>query len=175
MRRRDILIGSIGLVALATAGISEPNAAFEGPASVTIPLQRAADDKLYLTVPVMGRDLVMFLDTGASTVLDINIARTLGVTLVDTGQQGFGLTGKAGKRIATHINMQLGSLRITGLPVDCLDLTQLKAVSRGNGMPEFDGVIGAELLAMLQAQVDFGRLTLTIKRPRGDAQAKRGS
>jgi hypothetical protein len=36
-------------------------------------------------------------------------------------------------------------------------------------MPEFDCVIGAELLAMLQAQVDFGRLTLTVKRPRGDA------
>ncbi len=169
MRRRDILIGSIGLVTLATAVRGEPTTTFEGPALVTIPLRRAADDKLYLTVPVMGRDLVMFLDTGASTVLDINIVRTLGVTLADTGQQGFGLTGKAGKRIATHVDMELGSLRITGLPVDCLDLTQLKAVSRGNGMPEFDGVIGAELLAMLRAQIDFGRLTLTVRRPRGDA------
>ncbi|HMI18815.1 MAG TPA: aspartyl protease family protein [Sphingomonas sp.] len=166
MRRRDLLIGSIGMLTLATAARSEPPVAFEGPSSVTIPLKRAADDKLYLTVLVMGRDLVMFLDTGASTVLDINIVRTLGVTLADTGQQGFGLTGAAGKRIATHVDMQLGALSITGLPVDCLDLTQLKAVSRGNGMPEFDGVIGAELLTMLQAQVDFGRLTLTVKRPK---------
>jgi hypothetical protein len=166
MRRRDVLIGSIGMLTLTAAVRGEPPLYFEGPSSVTIPLKRAADDKLYLTVPVMGRDLVMFLDTGASTVLDINIVRTLGVALADTGQQGFGLTGRAGKRIATHVNLQLGSLRITGLPVDCLDLTQLKTVSRGNGMPEFDGVIGAELLAMLQAQVDFGRLTLTVKRPR---------
>lgn len=169
MHRREVLIGAIGMLALTATAWSEPPVYFEGPSSVTIPLKRAADDKLYLTVSVMGRDLVMFLDTGASTVLDINIVRTLGVTLADTGQEGFGLTGRAGKRIATHVDMQLGALRITGLPVDCLDLTQLKAVSRGNGMPEFDGVIGAELLAMLQAQVDFGRLTLTVRRPRGDA------
>ena len=166
MRRRDLLIGSMGMLTLATAACSEPSVAFEGPFSVTIPLKRAADDKLYLTVSVMGRELVMFLDTGAPTVLDINIVRALGVPLTDTGQQGFGLTGKAGKRIAAQVDMQLGALGITGLPVDCIDLTQLKAVSRGNGMPEFDGVIGADLLTMLQAQVDFGRLTLTVKRPR---------
>jgi hypothetical protein len=32
-------------------------------------------------------------------------------------------------------------------------------------MPDFDGVIGAELLTELQAKIDFGRLTLTVKRP----------
>ena len=85
--------------------------------------------------------------------------------LVDSGQMGFGLTGTAGKRIGTHIDLRLGGLKITNMPVDCLDLTQLRAVSRGNGMPDFDGVIGAELLHELQALVDFGRLTLTVKRP----------
>jgi len=138
---------------------------FEGPSSVTIPLKRAIDGKLYLTVPAMGRDLLLFLDTGATTVIDINVARKLGVPLVDTGQEGFGLTGVAGKRISTHVDLRLGALRITGLPVDCLDLTQLKAVSRGNGMPDFDGVIGAELLTELQAEIDFGRLTLKVRRP----------
>jgi hypothetical protein len=165
MRRRDVLIGSIGLLALTGAAHSEP-VNFAGPSSVTIPLKRAADDKLYLDVTVMGRELVLFLDTGAPTVIDINIMRGLGVPLTETGEQGFGLTGKAGKRIAAQVDMQLGALTITGLPIDCIDLTQLKAVSRGNGMPEFDGVIGADLLTMLQAQVDFGRLTLTMKRPK---------
>jgi hypothetical protein len=88
------------------------------------------------------------------------------VTLTDTGQQGFGLTGTAGKRIATSVDMRLGALEILDLPVDCLDLTQLRAVSRGNGMPEFDGVIGAELLAMLRAEIDFARPSLTVRRPR---------
>ncbi len=166
MLRRSFLAGAIGLFgAAACAQPAEPPVAFDGPDLVTIPLRRAADNKLYLTVPVMGRDLVMFLDTGASTVIDLTVARRLGVPLVDTGQQGFGMTGVAGKRISTHVEMRLGALRMTGLPIDCLDLTQLKAVSRGNGMPAFDGVIGAELLTLLQGQIDFGRLTLTVRRP----------
>ena len=166
MRRRAILIGALVLIALpGSAQPAEPRVWFEGPSSVTLPLKRAADGKLYLTVEVMGRDLLLFLDTGASTVIDINVARKLGVPLVDTGQEGFGLTGQAGRRISTHVDLRLGALGITNMPVDCLDLTQLRAVSRGNGMPDFDGVIGAELLNELQAEIDFGRLTLKLKRP----------
>jgi predicted aspartyl protease len=166
MERRAFLIGSIGLLAATAAAAQDaPPVRFGGPEIVTIPLRRATDGKLYLTVSVMGRGLVMFIDTGASTVLDINVVRTLGVPLEDTGQQGFGLTGAAGKRIATRVDMRLGALAIVDLPVDCLDLTQMKSVSRGIGMPAFDGVIGAELLTMLQAQIDFGRLTLTVRRP----------
>ena len=166
MRRRLFRIGVACLFAQAAS--AQPGGGlkgYDGPASVTLPLRRAADGKLYLTVQVMGRNLVMFLDTGASTVIDVNVARRLGVPLVDTGQQGFGLTGVAGKRISTRVELRLGALRMLDLPVDCLDLTQLKAVSRGNGMPAFDGVIGAELLTELQAEIDFGRLTLTVKRP----------
>jgi hypothetical protein len=165
MRRRFFLIATIGLLALPLSAQGEPLTGFAGPSSVTMPLQRATDGKLYLTVPVMGRDLIMFIDSGASTVIDIGVARQLGVPLIDTGQEGFGMTGRAGKRISTHVDMRLGQMEIAGLPVDCLDLSQLKAVSRGNGMPAFDGVVGAELLNQLRAQVDFGRLTLTVKRP----------
>lgn len=166
MLRRAFLISAVGLLGgAAFAQAAEPPVAFDGPDLTTIPLRRAADNKLYLSVPVMGRNLVMFLDTGASTVIDLNIARSLGLPLVDTGQQGFGMTGVAGKRISTHVEMRLGALRMKNLPVDCLDLTQLKAVSRGNGMPAFDGVIGAELLTLLEGQIDFGRLTLTVRRP----------
>ena len=166
MQRRAILIGATAMFALAaSAQQAEPTVWFEGPSTIVIPLKRAIDGKLYLTVPVMGQELVMFIDTGATTVIDVSVARRMGIKLVDTGQEGFGLTGVAGKRISTHVDLRLGALKITGLPVDCLDLTQLKAVSKGNGMPEFDGVIGAELLNELRAQVDFGRLTLTVKRP----------
>jgi predicted aspartyl protease len=141
VRRREFLGAGAALIATAAAA-AEPTTYFEGPGSATLPLKRAIDGKLYLSVPVMGRDLLMFLDTGATTVIDINVARKLSVPLVDTGQEGFGLTGVAGKRISTHVDLRLGPIEITGLPVDCLDLTQLRAVSRDNGMPDFDGVIG---------------------------------
>jgi hypothetical protein len=164
MFRRGFLAAAVGFIAWGAARAEQP-VYFEGPGSVTIPLKRAVDGKLYLTVPVMGRPLLLFLDTGASTVLDIGVARSLRLPLVDTGQQGFGLTGVAGKRISTHVDLRLGPLKITGLPVDCLDLTQLKAISKDNGMPEFDGVVGAELLTTLRAKIDFDQLTLTLRRP----------
>ena len=63
------------------------------------------------------------------------------------------------------MDLRLGELRLRNLPVDCLDLTELKALSKANGMPEFDGLIGAELLRVLGAKIDFERLTLTVKRP----------
>ena len=166
MKRRAFLIGPLVFLAgAASAQQTEPLVWFEGPSSVTIPLKRSIDDKLYLTVPVMGHDLVLFIDTGANTLIDLDVARRLGIPLVDAGLEGFGLTGLAGKRIRTHVDLRLGALKISNLPIDCLDLTQLRAVSRGNNMPEFDGLIGAELLSQLQARVDFGRLTLTVKRP----------
>lgn len=165
MLRRAFLIVAGCLLARAAPAQVAGLTGYDGPSSVTLPLHRAVDGKLYLTVQVMGRDLVMFLDTGASTVIDVTVARRLGLPLVDTGQEGFGLTGAAGKRISTRVELRLGAMRMVGLPVDCLDLTQLKAVSRGNGMPAFDGVIGAELLTELEAQIDFGRLILTVKRP----------
>ena len=167
MLRRDLLATSIALLTLPfPAGADTPSTFFEGPQSATLPLARTIDGKLYLKAPVMGRDLLLFIDTGALTILDTAVARSLGLTLVDTGESGFGLTGLAGKRISGRIDLRLGPFKITGLPVDFMDLGQLKAVSRSNGMPEFDGLIGAELLTMLRAKIDFERLTLTLKRPR---------
>jgi predicted aspartyl protease len=164
MLRRHVLVLAAALIASAAVG-AEPITYFEGPKTVTLALQSAVDGKLYLTVAVKGRNLVLFLDTGASTVLDIGVARSIGVPLIDTGQTGYGLTGIAGKRISTHVDLRLGELKLTNLPVDCLDLTELKALSKANGMPEFDGMIGAELLRLLGAKIDFERLTLTLRRP----------
>jgi hypothetical protein len=165
MRRRDILVGPAALLVLAAAPAATDQPRFDGPRSAVLPLQRAIDGKLYLAVTVMGRDLPLFLDTGASTVIDIGVARSLGLALVDTGQQGFGMTGLAGNRVSTRVDLRLGPIGIAGLAIDCLDLSQLRAISKGNGMPAFDGVIGAELLTMLKAQIDFVRPALTVTRP----------
>jgi len=165
MFRRQFLAGCGSLLALASRADAERLTYFEGPGSTTLALSRAGDDKLYLRTPVMGRDLLLFLDTGALTILDIAVARSLRLPLTDLGQSGFGLTGTVGKRLNGPVDLWLGKMKIMGLPVDFLDLSQLKAINRANGMPEFDGLIGAELLTMLRARIDFERLTLTIRRP----------
>ena len=162
--RRHLLAAGAALIASTAIG-AEPTSDFDGPRSITLPLRRAVDGKLYLSVPVKGRNLMLFLDTGASTVLDIGVARSIGLPLSDTGQTGYGLTGVAGKRISTHVDLRLGELKLSNIPVDCLDLAELKALSKANGMPEFDGLLGAELLTALRARIDFDRLTLTVRRP----------
>lgn len=166
MLRRELLAGGVGLLGFPFPAAAETvTAYFEGPGTATLPLSRAIDGKLYLRASVMGRDLLLFLDTGAMTLLDMAVARSLRLKLVDTGQSGFGLTGGAGKRISGRIDLWLGRLKITGLPVDFMDLNPLRAINRANGMPEFDGLIGAELLTTLRAKIDFERLTLTVRRP----------
>ena len=166
MLRRELLIASVGLLGLPLgAGEETVTAYFEGPETTTLSLSRSIDGRLYLHASVMGRDLVLFVDTGAMTLLDMAVARRLGLKLIDTGQSGFGLTGGVGKRISGRVDMWLGRLKITGVPVDFIDLTPLRALNKANGMPEFDGLIGAELLTTLRAKIDFERLTLTLRRP----------
>lgn len=165
MLRRQFLAGCGSLLALASRADAEKPTYFEGSESTSLALNRAGDDKLYLKTPVMGRDLLLFLDTGALTILDIAVARSIRLPLTDLGQSGVGLTGTVGKRLSSPVDLWLGSIHIRDLPVDFLDLSQLKAINRANGMPEFDGLIGAELLTMLRAKIDFERLTLTIRRP----------
>ena len=166
MFRRELLIASVGLLGLPLGAAAETvTAYFEGPETTTLPLSRSIDGKLYLRTSVMGRDLVLFIDTGAMTLLDMGVARSLGLKLIDTGQSGFGLTGGVGKRISGRVDMWLGRLKITGIPVDFIDLAPLRALNKANGMPEFDGLIGAELLTTLRAKIDFERMTLTLRRP----------
>lgn len=164
MLRRSF-IAAIAAVAAGNGRAQTPQVWFEGPGAVKAPLQKAADGKLYLTAQIKGRDAVLFIDTGATTIIDLALAKSLGIELTDTGMQGYGLTGVAGDRLSARLDLRIGQLKITGAPCDCLDLGQLKEINRKAGLPEFDGLIGADLLAALRAVIDYDSLTLTMKRP----------
>ena len=167
MLRRDCFLSAVGMLSLAlpVSAETESKVWVEGPGTATIPLQRAADGKLYLTAQILGRDTVLFVDTGATTILDVTLMRARNVPLTDMGQTGYGLSGAAGPRMKATVDMLLGKVKITGWPADCIDLSGLKAVNKANGLPEFDGLIGCDLLTFLKATVDFDRLALTLRRP----------
>ena len=46
-----------------------------------------------------------------------------------------------------------------------IDLTVMRELLAKHGMPVFDGLIGADLLAVLRARVDFDKLVLEVRRP----------
>ena len=159
------------LLALAASGAHaqpgpSPTAWFSGPSGrSTVPLQRSTDQKLYLTVMVKGEPLNLFIDTGATTILDAAVARRLGLQLTDTQDEAIGLTGVAGTRQLALVDMVLGKTVITNYQVSVIDLSATRDLHAKHGMPVFDGLIGAELLAVLRARVDFDKLELEVRRP----------
>jgi predicted aspartyl protease len=167
MLRRDCLLGAAGLLSLAFPAFADTQSKVwvEGPGTAVIPLRHAADGKVYFTAQVLDRDTVLFVDTGATSIFDVTLLRARNVPLTDMGQTGYGLSGAVGSRMQAIVDIQLGKLKITGWPADCIDLSGLKAVNKANGLPEFDGLIGSDLLSFLKATVDFDRLTLTLRRP----------
>jgi hypothetical protein len=143
-----------------------PTTYFAGPSGrFTLPLRRATDNKLYLTVTVKGQPLNLFVDTGATTVLDLDVARRLDLTLVATKDETIGITGVGSTRHLAFVDLLLGKIAITNHQVSILDLSALKALHRRHDMPVFDGLIGADLLAALRARVDFDKLVLEVRRP----------
>ena len=143
-----------------------PLAWFSGPSGrSTVPLHRSIDQKLYLTVLVNGEPLNLFIDTGATTIVHADAIRRLGLPITDTGDEAIGLTGVAGTRQLAQVDMVLGKTTITGYQVSVMDLTATRDLHAKHGMPVFDGLIGAELLALMRARIDFDRLVLEVRRP----------
>jgi predicted aspartyl protease len=147
---------------------------FAGPSSSVLALNRLSDGKLYLTVMVQNQPLSLFVDTGAATILDCQVVKGLGRPLTKAEDVATGLTGEA-DRYLTTVDLALGELKIGNMAVNCLDLVQLRALHARMGWPRLDGLIGADLLSILRARIDYDRKTLSIRRPdaRSAAEEKR--
>lgn len=138
---------------------------YSGPARTTIKLQKSIDNKLYIITPVNGRALTLFVDTGASSLLDLAVAKEMGLQLTANAEKGYGLSGEGVDLLTTTVDMELGAMKLQGAPFACVEFTRVKAYSRENGFIEFDGIIGNNLLSGFRAVIDYDRMTLTLKRP----------
>jgi hypothetical protein len=136
-----------------------------GPQRIVLPFKTTTDGKLYLRVKVGTRDLVLFIDTGATTIVDSYVAKELGIEMRESDDMGYGITGVAGKRQVGTMDLQFGTLRVTNFPVSFLDLEAVREYNRTHGMPPFDGLIGTDLLGLLRADISYGTHKLTLHRP----------
>jgi hypothetical protein len=165
---------AVALDGSASAEQPSVNSYFAGPSSSVLALNRLPDGKLYLTVMAQNQPLSLFVDTGAATILDCRVVKGLGRPLTKAEDVATGLTGEA-DRYPTTVDLALGELKIGNMAVNCLDLVQLRALHARMGWPRLDGLIGADLLSILRARIDYDRKTLTIRRPdaRSAAEEKR--
>jgi len=146
---------------------------YSGASRVILPLRRAPDGKLFLTATVQGQPATLLLDTGGSQFLDLAVARRLGLDLADATEPGYGLSGGPVAVKLAQVDLKLGDLSVTGLPVSCIDLGPLRDLHLRQGIPVFDGILGSELLATLRARVDYEKLTLELRRPTPPAPPRR--
>lgn len=166
MERRVVLAGFLAFCCAPRAAAEETaQLYFEGPKTTVLPLMRSPDGKLYLTARLNDRDVVLFVDSGATSIIDLRVANDLGLSQVATGDKGYGLNGGISDRITTRADLRLGKLILKGVVVDVVDMSSVQALSRQHGLPEFDGLIGSELLWAFKARIDYAKLTLTLTRP----------
>ncbi|MDQ8203779.1 retropepsin-like aspartic protease [Pelagicoccus sp. SDUM812003] len=139
---------------------------FSGPKKHVLELTSDKDGKLFADVQIEGRPMRMFLDTGGYTILNASLAEELGLELKETENDATWLSGARDKRWTTNVDLKLGELRITDYPVSCVDLSSFERFSKSNGIEEFGGVIGSDLLEILRSTIHYETSRLSIKRPK---------
>lgn len=161
-----LFAGCILLASVSLLGSAEPLTYFLGSRKSVVSFRITPEGKTAIPVILNREPHVLILDTGATTVLDLGVAQRLGLHPVESPESATGLTGRVGKRWLARVNLQIGEIRITAYPISCLDLSELRSLNKENGEPVLDGLIGADLLATLRAQIDYRRKKLTVWKPR---------
>lgn len=139
--------------------------AYAGPKEVTIKLMRAHDDKLYFPVRINGRLMEVAIDTGSRSVFDLRALQRIGVKSYDTSEDYYGFGGYLPVRAGFIDEIDLGGLKVLGLPVVMINLSGLRHSQRVGRLPRISGLVGTDLLSALSARIDYQHLTLTLKRP----------
>jgi len=143
-----------------------------GSRTSVVPFEMRYENKAVVQIGINGGMHGVFLDTGADTLLDIAFAKRLGLRMVETEDTAVGFSGALGKRWTTTVDIQLGEIIIKNYPVNCIDLSDFFASVTRTGRQDLalEGVIGDDLLELLEAQIDFRKHRLTVHVPKPKEQ-----
>jgi hypothetical protein len=125
-----------------------------------------ANNGVFVQAQVKGETLWFVLDSGASrTLLDVAVARRLGIRATESSTIGGAGTGRVPVQIAKAQSLSLGGATLRGVDFRLLDLSgQTPAWGR-----RVDGIVGYDLLCHAAVTIDYAARTVTIgAAPRGD-------
>lgn len=139
-----------------------------------IKLHPLASGYLSATCKIDGKRANFLIDTGTpSTRLDPHRAEWLGIKLIKHEHLSVAKNFGASLTHSVVSTLELGGLRIDELKIWSYDLSAINSGVEGIGEAPFDGMIGADVLAPLQAIIDYKDYYIyifPIERPRnGDA------
>jgi len=138
--------------------------------SVTVlPLTRASTGAPVIPVIVNGVRRNFWLDTGSSiTILSSNVAAACGVNPVSPDTlELFTPVGRLPARPAAITQLQLGAATVRDAPAMIVDASTLRLRAGGGAAPDaqIDGVIGFDMIRMLDVTVDDAHHHVIIRRP----------
>ena len=153
-----IILAFIGCMPTAKA----EEAWVKGPSRGSMEFMRTPQGRIYVPVEIKGRRLYFLVDTGGTTLIDLTVAKELGFHPTAAGDTATTLTGGGGERHVVRIDVSLGKFVIGNIEVSSIDLTYFKGLEK----PELVGIIGADLLSLFRARIDYGDSLLTLHRPK---------
>jgi predicted aspartyl protease len=155
--------------ALALASFQLP----KGQDCATVPF-RLIDNRAVYDVMVEGKGPYRFIfDTGANSILNVNLARDLGLTL-----EAMGATGGAGAQTQQTWRAQVKHVSfgaVTGTDARFLAL-DLDPIAKAIGFDRLDGLMGREVMAQFLVRYEYDASQLTLcESDRAPAQFRAGT
>ena len=119
-----------------------------------------------MKMKVNGKVAKMIIDTGASHTVFDKSKITKFVKDNKFTKMAKTTTGLGGNNIDSHhttINkISLGKISLVNYPGVMLDLSHVNISYAAMGLPEVDGVLGADIFVMFNAVIDYEKKTLTL-------------
>ena len=117
---------------------------------------------------INGFTAMMIVDTGSShTLLDRWVLKDY---IVDPQTEkvfgdAVGIGGRDLQQEAVTIDsFSLGDAELTGMEMMVVDLSNLRDFNKRMNLPDFVGIIGGNVLRSMKATINYGRLTMTVRK-----------
>jgi hypothetical protein len=112
-----------------------------------------------------GKPIEMLVDTGAaSTVVDVAWCQQHDIPLEATGKFGGGAGGVGMPIYALRgLSLTIDGVALRSNDIYALDLSHVNHGLERNGATKVAGVIGADVLALQEAVIDYAAETLSLK------------
>lgn len=134
-----------------------------------IKLKKIASRQLVVTLKLNGTQGTFILDTGAGNSILANSQKSkFGLeekAIQASAETGLGFGG-SGIALETAIisELTIGRLKLHDFPLFLMDMQELNAGFEAEGIQAIDGVLGADILFMLNAIIDYKKRLLILSR-----------
>lgn len=117
---------------------------------------------IYLRVKVNEKkDLLFLMDTGANiSSLDRATAELLKLQVIKEGDSVVGTAGTEAIRLCKTKTLQVGSIIVKGMNINCRDLSRVIAP----GTQKVNGILGTDFLKKYAITIDYGKKTILFSK-----------